>query len=314
MFQLPWIRRQSAQFGGDLPGVKDRTAQRLALAGLLLSGFAMRVAPTAAAGLNPDEAGFVWFSAAESLAEVWRYERTASPHPPGYFFTLHGILQATWSIFWLRLPSVVAGTLLIWLSHRFVRDLCGPAAGLAAAFLVTFSPALVQLSMVCRPYALAFAFQLTALWLLVRFLRDERWRDCALFALVAGLAVTFSYGFVPVLVAAQLVLALVFLFRRRAAGWWLRGGLLQLPLAALLLFLYLEHVSVVEHLGGARRLYETMLSPRGLVPFVELWRYLMLDPLGLFFAGISALGAVCLLYQSLISCPASSRGFSLAYN
>jgi hypothetical protein len=273
---------------------------RIFLGALIVTGFALRVAEIHEVAFSADEAQFIYFGAADSLADLWQLVSTRSPHPPANFAMLHFLLKVSWDPLWLRLPSVLAGTFLIWLAHRFGRALFGPAAGLAMAALVTFSPSMLELSRVCRNYAPGFVFLLLAFHFMVRYLQTDRRRPLAAFAVAAPIAGIWHYIFVVAFLALDLVVAVELLARRRTWRNWLAVALAHLPFAALMSLLYVTHVShVPDHLVEFHQTsYEAMLSisAADLVGrFQQVWHYLELSAFADVFFGLSALGALCLL-------------------
>jgi hypothetical protein len=182
-------------------------------------------------------------------------------------------------LLWLRLPSVLSGTALIWVSQRFGRELLGASAGLAMAVLVTFSPALIDLSRVCRNYAPGFPFLVAALWYLVRFLRTGRWRDFAVFALMEALAAAWVFTFVVAFVGMNVTLAAAFVARRAPLGSWARAALLQAPVALLLGVIYALQMSRIpaqivtyHHWIYAKELSPSLAAP--IEPLRGVWQYL----------------------------------------
>ncbi|MEI4861324.1 glycosyltransferase family 39 protein, partial [Klebsiella pneumoniae] len=72
--------------------------------------------------------------------------------------------------FFLRLPSVVAGTAAGWFVYLWVCDAGDRATALIAMSLVLFSPALIYTSAEVRQYALLLGFMAATLYLLERAL------------------------------------------------------------------------------------------------------------------------------------------------
>jgi len=291
-----WLDRLAR---GELDA-RDGRAGRLFLTVLIVIGFALRIARIHEYAFSADEAQFVFFGSADTLESVWRYVVKRSPHPPTNFAMLHYLLKVSWNPLWLRLPSVLAGTFLIWMAHRFGRAMFGPAAGLAMAVLVAFSPATLHLSSVCRNYAPGFVFLLLAIHLLVGHVRTGRGRPLVAFAVVAPLAGLWHYGFVVAFIALDLAVAAELLLRRRPWRSWLAVVLAHLPFAATMGFLYHAHISrMSDYLVGFHRyLYESSLSPASgelIETFDSVWHYLEISPFAEIFFGLSVLGAFCLL-------------------
>lgn len=94
--------------------------------------------------------------------------------------------------FALRLPSVVAATLAVWLTYRIAADLYGERVGLVAAFAQGFNPFLYAFVHGYQysdhvDVALLFWVQL-ACWLLLRALRTGAWGLYALSGIAMGIA------------------------------------------------------------------------------------------------------------------------------
>jgi hypothetical protein len=247
---LAWSYRASLQealrrAADGTSNASDERAARITIGLLLVSGFLLRIARTGEYGLNPDEAQLVWVGAAATLADMWAYETLVSPHPPGIFFLFHYMLQISWDPLWLRLPAVLGGTFSIWLSYRFARELLGARVGVAIAWLVAFSPPLLELSRIARNYAVGFAFIVLALFLFVRFLKTHRWRYFAGYTAAATIAVAWHYFFIVVFIALKLVLAIQLLRQRAPLRSWLGVGAIQLCFAGAMMLLYLQHIAVL---------------------------------------------------------------------
>lgn len=261
------------------PNRTDERAAQITVGVLVVVGFLLRIARTGDYGLNPDEAQLVWLAAAPTPGEVWSYETSISPHPPAIFFMFHYMMKLSWDLVWLRLPAVLGGTFSIWMSYRLGRELLNAPTGVAMAWLVTFSPPIFELSRVARNYAPGFAFVVLALFLFVRFLKTQRWRYFAWYTAVATIAVTWHYAFVVAFISMKLVLAIEFLRRRAPVSSWMAAGILQLPFAAVMIFLYLEHIAVLPPLlvSMHQHWYGGMLDfdpAATLSPFAAIWRLL----------------------------------------
>jgi O-antigen/teichoic acid export membrane protein/4-amino-4-deoxy-L-arabinose transferase-like glycosyltransferase len=169
--------------------------------------------------------------------------RDTDVHPPLYF----SVLWVTVRMFGygsmaIRIPSIVAGVLLIPAAFVTARDLWDRRTGLVAASFAAVGPILVWYSQEVRMYSMFMLFAVLAIWGQVRALRHGRPRDWAIYLLAsAGLAWTEYFGIFQV-VAQQLYFAwyLASVRRRRAGppslllGWLAATGILialMLPLA-----------------------------------------------------------------------------------
>jgi mannosyltransferase len=85
---------------------------------------------------------------------------------PLYSLLIRGLLSLMPAEFWLRLPSVLFGTLSIPVYYLLLRRWGGAALGLSGAALLAFSPFHVWYSQEARPYTLLLLLSLVALHLL----------------------------------------------------------------------------------------------------------------------------------------------------
>ncbi|MGQ0519524.1 MAG: glycosyltransferase family 39 protein [Actinomycetota bacterium] len=128
-----------------------------------------------------------------SLSTMLEAVRGSDPHPP-----LHLVL--TWlahqafgeGTLAVRMPSVVAGTLLVPLLYLVGKELYDRRVGIVAAALAAFAPALVWFSTEARPPVLAAFLAALSLLAMVRALRRGRASDWVLFGL-AGAALIWSH-------------------------------------------------------------------------------------------------------------------------
>lgn len=279
---------------------RHRTFRLISLAFLCL-GTVLRIAHLNDYPLNGDEHIFVNTANADSLLKVWNGLK-ANHHPPANFFLLHYLQIISVNPLWLRTPSLLAGIYLIWITIRFVRELIGPVEALSVALLVTFSPALIELSRVCRNYTPGFAFSLTAMVFLVRYLRQGRIRDIFWFSFFEGISLTWLYSLIIPFLAANLILFGTLIAKKRHVTIWIPPILLQLPNAALAIFLYVAHVRDISTssmstllassykdslFGGVQDLF--LYLP---LPIMQLSQYLLAGNAGLILFTMAVIGAV----------------------
>jgi uncharacterized membrane protein len=138
---------------------------KVLLAGIVLAGLALRLVD-AGSRINTDE-GYSWLvasapSAGSFLSRLARFENT----PPLFYLLL--VPLPLHSEFWLRVPSIVAGTLSIPVLYAVVRPLLGLRAALLSA-----------LGLAVAPFAVSFAdfsrgFMVAGLGILVALLGAQR--------------------------------------------------------------------------------------------------------------------------------------------
>ena len=246
-------------------------------------GFCLRIAAAGRYALNPDEVMFVFTAGQPSLAETWR-ESLSNVHPPGNYFLLHLWLRAGDSELWSRLPSILCGTGLIVAAYCFGTHFGGRIGGLTVAFLVTFSPGLIELSRVGRNYMPGMLCVTIALACLLRFWRDQRegrggWGFFYAFALFEFLSAFWFYSLVLIYLAANLLLAIDLARRREAMKAWMRVLGAQIPLGILLIVFLLTHVLRFPE-GLVNWMHEALaeefsISARAILfPLIQALRYL----------------------------------------
>ncbi len=169
----------------------------------------------------------------------------------------------TWSIV---LPQVIEGVLSILVLFRFVRRLCGPTAGLLAAFLLAVSPANVALDRGNIADTLMILLLLLAADSLVSAISSNRWSGLLLAGLWVGLA------FQAKMLEAWLVLpALWLILAVGGQGRWTRRLLRVGVLTVVALIVSLSWMTVVALAPSSSRPYADG-SPDNLV-FSQVFVY-----------------------------------------
>ncbi len=124
---------------------------------VLLLAFLLRLWKASGTFLNLDEAMHCLAATKPSLAEAYR-AGLGLAHPP-----LLILLLNLWRIFgtselFLRLPSVIAGTIFCWIFFKWLTRLLGLPAGWTGFVLASFLPPFVELSAEIRQYSLLLCF------------------------------------------------------------------------------------------------------------------------------------------------------------
>jgi len=209
---------------------------------LTLLGFLARLWTASGTFLNPDEALHFRLANQLSLALAYKASLTAA-HPPLFIFLLYFWRALGTSELWLRLPSVLAGTVFCWMFYKWLTKAAGGLAGLIGLLFVASLPPIVVLSAEVRQYALLLAFLVSALYFLDEAFAENSPRRMAAFSLCLYFAMLFHYS--AFLFAAALgVYALFRIFTERPptrlVAAWAAG---QLGGLALAVFLYKTHLS-----------------------------------------------------------------------
>ena len=121
---------------------------------VLLAGLLARLWTASGTFLNADEALHFRLANQASVAAVYRASLTES-HPPLLYWLLHFERALGTSEVWLRLPSVIAGTVFCWLFFRWLTQVTGRVSGFVGLLLLALLPPVVRLSAEVRQYALA---------------------------------------------------------------------------------------------------------------------------------------------------------------
>lgn len=233
-----------------LPLPSARTAVLLGVGAALVLAFAVRRnLDEAAWWFNPDEG--VYHQVA-TLADRDLAQRVmqANAHPPLHFVLLHALAGVDEGTTWLRLPSLIAGLLLV-PALAYLGWLCGRHLGaLFAALMAAVAPALAVQSVVMRPYTLQVLALTLGLIGLLRALATGRARWYVLFSAGFTWAVLEQYASLLVVGAVGVALLGALLLRRLTRRQVLALLLAALPVAAACAWLYVTHLR--PHVIGTR--------------------------------------------------------------
>ncbi len=177
-------------------GLKERRVEIIALLGVILLAFALRVYRLGHQEFWFDEAA-TSFIASRSLAGVLEYVRGAPfEHPPLYYILLRLWLWGAGETgFAYRFLSAFFGVLLIPLTYRLGKALFGKRVGLLAGALAAWSPFLVDQSQEARMYTLLACLGVISVWCFWRILHGGGWWHWAIFILATlGALGTHYYG------------------------------------------------------------------------------------------------------------------------
>ena len=253
---------------GNLPrrGEPDtsRRSALLILAGLILAGLALRLAVTR--GIWLDEAISI-HQARLSLHGLFRNLYYGDRQPPLYHLALWLTIRAfSDGEFAVRLPSLVAGTLVIPVLYELGRELYDRRTGLFAAAFAAASPLLVWYSQEVRMYTFVTLFGLLALLTQLRVIRNGSMLNWAAYIL-ATFGLLWSHYFGLLLVAVQqLIFVAVLVHRRRsgqpvkpfALGFAYSAAVLVMQLVPLLVFAHHQYQSTSAAAGSPSGTYDPL--------------------------------------------------------
>jgi len=219
---------------GRYDGSSARKSSSLVIL-ILLLGFSLRLVRLDAREMWYDEA-FAVLYAEKDLGSIVQGTVTsvggasADIHPLLYYFFLHGWLELGPSPFVARFPSVVFGVLSICLVYVLGRELFTTGVGLLASVLTALSPVHIWYSQEARMYSLLCLLSLLSIYFFARAYRDNRWPHWIAFAFCSALSLyvhnlaflipftlivfalaTRRWSLVPRLLAAYVVIAVLFL-------------------------------------------------------------------------------------------------------
>ena len=141
--------------------------EALAPLAMIVVGLLVRLRGAHSRFLNADEAMHYLLSLQPSVVAAY-HASLGTAHPPLLILLLHywGMISST--EFFLRLPSVIAGTASGWFLYAWLRRVTDHSTALIALALFLFSPALIYTSAELRQYALLLCFMAATLYLLDR--------------------------------------------------------------------------------------------------------------------------------------------------
>jgi hypothetical protein len=181
-FQL-WFVRLNAWLDTHMDGVMGL---------VVVAGFCLRFWRARAAYLNGDEAQIMLPPLRHGLVNVYNAAQIF-PYGPLMNFVLHFMTFFGSSELYFRMPSVIAGTLLIFVGYKWVAETFGKGAGIVTGCILAFAPPLVILSAQVRHYIPHALFVACSLYCLERALREKSRRWMRYFGVALLLAVLTMY-------------------------------------------------------------------------------------------------------------------------
>jgi 4-amino-4-deoxy-L-arabinose transferase-like glycosyltransferase len=249
------LRRLRGAHEAELFGPRGRLPRRgepdvshhnalLILGALVLVGLALRAAVNR--GIWLDEAISI-HQARLSLHDLFQNLYNGDRQPPLYHLTLWATIRAFGhSEFAVRLPSLIAGTLIIPVLYELARELYDRRTGLVAAAFATVSPVLIWYSQEVRMYEFAALFGLLALLTQLRAIRDGTLLNWAAYILATS-ALMWSHYFGLILIGVQQLIFVGVIVYRPRAGEPVRGLALGFAYSLLVFAMELVPLAVFAH-------------------------------------------------------------------
>jgi hypothetical protein len=236
----------------------------LILAGLVLAALALRLAVPR--GIWLDESISI-HQARLSLHDLFRNLYYGDREPPLHHLTLWLSIRAFGhGEFAVRLPSLIAGTLVIPVLYELGRELYDRRTGLTAAAFVAVSPVLIWYSQEVRMYEFVALFGLLALLTQLRAIREGTMLNWAAYILATA-ALLWSHYFGLLLIGVQqLIFVGVLLYRRRsgepvkplALGFAYSAAILVMQLVPLLVFAHHQYQVTTGAAGSPSGTYDLL--------------------------------------------------------
>jgi uncharacterized membrane protein len=245
------------------PDTSRRTA-RLILVAAILVGLGLRLAVTR--GIWLDEAISI-HQARLSLHDLFRTLYYGDRQPPLHdlvlWFTIRAFGHGEFAV---RLPSLIAGTLVIPVLYELGRELYDRRTGLVAAAFAAVSPVLIWYSQEVRMYEFVALFGLLALLMQLRVVRNASMLNWAGYILATAALLWSHYFGLVVIAVQQLVFIAVLVHRMRngqpvkrlALGFAYSAAVLAMQLVPLLVFAVHQYHSTTGAAGSPSGTYDLL--------------------------------------------------------
>ena len=240
---------QHGALAAERPGLDAWLRPRLDLIALLVVavGFVVRLVTAAVGYLNPDEALHYLLANQPSVIVAYKASLT-NAHPPLFFLLLYFWRLAGNSELALRLPSLLAGTAMLWVAFRWLGRAFGATIALIGLIVLAFSPVMKSLSAEVRGYAVLLLFMASALYWLERAFEERSASMMARFSLALYLAILTHYAALWFTLALGVYALLRIIGRQLPASVVKVWGGFQVGAVALYVFLFITHISSLK--GG----------------------------------------------------------------
>ena len=201
---------------GRVALLNERQPRRVAIGLGVLVALGLVVRLISSRGLWVDEAISVT-QVQQPLGTMLQSLQQTDVHPPLHYLLLWVTVRvAGTSELAVRLPSIIAGTLVIPAVYGLARELYDRRTGFVAAILAVPAPFMVWYSQESRMYALFMLLAVLSVWSQVAAVRYGRWTAWFTWSLTtAAFLATQWFAIVPIVV--EQVAFLVVLWRRRRA-------------------------------------------------------------------------------------------------
>src|SRR5215469_10460103 len=156
------------------------TTEKFALL-VLAVGFLARLVDAGRFFLNPDEALHNLLASQSSLRLAYQAALT-NAHPPLLILVLYYWRWLGHSESTLRMPSILAGTATCWIVYQWLKQVTDRSTAFVGLLILSFAPALIELSAEVRQYALLMFFIACCLYFSERALHENSVQFMILFS------------------------------------------------------------------------------------------------------------------------------------
>lgn len=213
------VAASARRIGEQVKGIWIRHNSRLIVLSLTLLGAALRLYDIDANGFNNDEVFSIWL-AEHDIPFIVRFTTFGgqdSYTPPLHYVLLHTFLLIGEKTLVLRMPSILAGTLMVWLTFRLAAYLVDLRVATLSAFLMAIAPLHVAISRVARAHTLGALFALLSLHFFAQLLFQEARRPHWVGLVAATAAALWTFHTASLVVLFENASIAFLWFRRRLA-------------------------------------------------------------------------------------------------
>ena len=225
---------------------------------MLAAAFLLRLYLAHGTFLNPDEALHFFIANRDSWPSAYKASSTMA-HPPLLIFLLYWWRDVGTSELVLRLPSVLLGTGFCWVFYLWLRKLFrGTAALIGLSFAALLAP-MALLSSEIRQYELLLFFAMSSAYALELAFERHSAGWMAASALCLYLAMLSHYSSL-LFVATLGIYGLIRLWQStNSFALIVTWCFTQIGALALIIFLYVTHVSKIKHTTMAEQAFDSWL-------------------------------------------------------
>lgn len=204
-------------------------------------GFCLRIRLAGESYLNGDETQIMLPPLQHGLFKVYKAAQHF-PYGPIMNFGLHFMTFFGSSELYFRMPSVIAGSLLIFVGYKWVAETFNKSAGLITGLYLAFSPPLITLSAEVRHYITHALFVACSLYCLERALRETSSKWMRYFGIALLLAVLTMYMSIWYIIALGVYATLCFLVEEIPRAVILEWLKVQAAVVIVLAVAYVTHL------------------------------------------------------------------------